>query len=67
MHLSWDISLGQIVTLIGLFTPLAGVLIWLMRIDHKMSRFMIEHEILIGDYTKRNGMEPGDLPTRRKF
>ena len=66
MHFSGDISLGQILTLIGLFTPLVGVLLWLGRIDRKMGRFMIEHEMIMADLAERKGVPLNEFPTRQK-
>jgi hypothetical protein len=34
------------------------------RIERKLMWFMIEHEILISDYLKRNNLKAADLPTR---
>ena len=31
-----------------------------------MEKFLIEHEVLIGDYCERKGIKPESLPTRLK-
>lgn len=57
MHFDFTISLGQMVTL-GVVTLAT------FRLESLISRFGIEHEILIRDYCERKGIRLGDLPTR---
>jgi hypothetical protein len=38
----------------------------MFRLDRLAGKFLVEHEILIGDYCKRIGIEQKDLPTRMK-
>lgn len=59
MHWTMDISIGNVITLVG-------VAIALFRMDRIASKFLIEHEILISDYCKRIGIEVKDMPTRMR-
>lgn len=60
-----DFSLGQVISLATILPILTGILYRLYRISKILTAFLIEHEILIGDYTERKNINPGDLPTRR--
>jgi hypothetical protein len=60
------VSIGQLITLIGIASPLIGVVIWLARIERKLNLFMIEHEMLVGDFAARQGVKISDLPTRSR-
>jgi hypothetical protein len=48
--------------------PLIAILLWLVKIDQRIKAFMIEHEILIADFTGRQNppIRPEDLPTRKR-
>jgi hypothetical protein len=59
MHFDPTISLGSIVTL-GI------ILISLFRIDRKLSRYDIEHEILMTWYCRIHEIRLDELPTRTK-
>lgn len=63
MHLVFDptISLGNLLTLV---ITLTAVFAALTRIDRQLAKFLIEHEILIGEYCKLHGIKAHDLPTR---
>jgi hypothetical protein len=59
MHIDFNISVGNIVTIIAVLGA-----IW--RIERLSGKYLIEHEILIHDFCVRNNMKIGDLPTRSK-
>lgn len=59
MHFDFTITLQGLVTL-GL------VVGGFFRIERKLMWFLVEHEILIGEYLKRNNMKLTDLPTRAR-
>jgi len=64
---SFTLTIGQLAVLIATVSgPLLAILLWLMRIERKMNNWMIEHEMMVIDYAKRQGIEVKDLPTRRK-
>jgi hypothetical protein len=50
----------------GNFTLLLGVLVFLNRMDRRITVWMIEHEMLISDYAERKGLRIDDLPTRTR-
>lgn len=58
MHFDWGTFTFKDVLTLGL---LVG---WGMRIDRRVTRFLIEHEILIGDYCERKSIEIKKFPTR---
>lgn len=62
----WTITLGDLGVICAAATPLIGVVVWLARIERKLNYFLVEHEMLIADFAERRGVEPKDLPTRRK-
>lgn len=51
-------------------SPYAGMLaivLWgLRRIEKKIDKFGMEHELLVRDYCERHGIKVEDLPTRMK-
>lgn len=49
---------------VGSIPAVCGVLVFLMRIDRRMTIWLIEHEILIADWQKRNPDQI--LPTRTR-
>lgn len=55
---------GEIV--IGSIPAAFGVMVFLLRMDRRLQTFLIEHEMLIGDYAKRNGVKVEHLPTRSR-
>jgi hypothetical protein len=59
MHFDFSFSLGNIITL-------GAIGVAFFRIDRVAAKFLVEHEILIAEYCKRNDIEVRDLPTRIK-
>jgi hypothetical protein len=57
MHFDFNIGISQVVN----FVLLIGTII---RVEQWGRRFLVEHEILIRDYCKRNDIDLDDLPTR---
>jgi hypothetical protein len=57
VHFDLTVSLGQVVTLVTLIG-----MGW--RIDRVLSRFLIEHEMMLQDYCIRMGIDIDKLPTR---
>lgn len=62
----WTITLGDMAVMIAAGSPLIGILLWMARIERKLNYFLVEHEMLVGDYAERKGVKPSDLPTRSK-
>jgi hypothetical protein len=60
VHFDFTITFGNV------FTSLAviGAIFRFEYFAHKIHLFLMEHEILMHDYAKRNGIEIADLPTR---
>jgi len=61
VHFTWDISLGQLI----LTVPLGAIFIMLRAMFTMMTRFRMEHEILMRDWSERTGKPLEDLPTRK--
>lgn len=55
----FTISAGDIAVVMAI---LGAVIRW----EHKFSKYMVEHEILIQDYCDRKEMQITELPTRTK-
>jgi len=62
MHFTWDISLGQLI----LTVPLGAIFIMLRAMFGMMTRFRMEHEILMRDWAERKGKSLEDLSTRKE-
>ena len=62
MHFDLSFTLGNVVTI----STLMGLGAILLRVDRTLRRFAVEHEMLIADYCKREGIRVRDLPTRSK-
>jgi hypothetical protein len=60
MHFDWNISLPTMLTVIG---AVGGA--WL-RVERRLNRFLVEHEMLVDDYCRRHGSKVRDLPTRSR-
>jgi hypothetical protein len=56
-HFDFTITLGNLATMFA-------VVVAVVRIEIVTTRLLMEHEILIRDYCKRNSIEIKDLPTR---
>jgi hypothetical protein len=52
---------------LGSVPGIAAVLGYLWRMDRNLSRFLVEHEILVLDYCRREKITPDMLPTRTKL
>ena len=59
MHIDFSVSIGNILTYIAI----VGFAIRFETIIHK---FLIEHEMLVQDYCKRNHLQMRELPTRSR-
>lgn len=53
--------------IIGSIPSVGAVIVYLFRIDRKLGVFLVEHEILMGDYAKRNNIKLHELPTRSRW
>lgn len=62
MHFTWDVSLGQVIVSV----PIFAIIAMLIRLYSMMLMFRMEHEILMVDWAKRNGVELHTIPTRQK-
>ena len=51
---------------LGSLPTLCMLMVWMVRLDRKLARFFVEHEILMAWYCKANDIRPEDLPTRSK-
>lgn len=60
MHFDFTITLGNILTALAI----VGAIVRFEHFAHKIHVFLIEHEILMDDYARRNGIKLRDLPTR---
>lgn len=60
MHFDFTVTLGNIFTALAI----VGAIIRFEHFAHKIHVFLIEHEILMVDYAKRNGIKLSDFPTR---
>lgn len=58
-QLRWDftVSFGNVVTLLA-------CALYAIRLDRLLTRFLVEHEMLMSWYCKEHGIDPKDLPTR---
>ena len=63
MHFDLSFTLGNVVTI----STLMGLGAILLRVDRTLRRFAVEHEMLIADYCKREGIRVRDLPTRSRL
>lgn len=52
--------------LLGNVPLLIAFAAYALRIDRLLTKFLIEHEMLMGWYCKEHGIEPDDLPTRSR-
>lgn len=60
-------DLGKVAEIIlGSIPGVLAILVMLNRFDRRMRVFMIEHEMLMHDYAKSNGVELKNLPTRSR-
>ena len=59
MHFDATVTLGNLLTLIILLG-------WAFRLDRLLSKYLVEHEILINWYCESHGISPKDLPTRTR-
>lgn len=62
MHVDLTVTLGNIVTA----GAVLGAIIRFEMVARTIHKFLVEHEMLIGDYAKRNGIKVSDLPTRQR-
>ena len=49
---------------VSLLAPLLGVIAYQWKIHAKMTKLLVEHEILVDFMCKQNGIKREDLPTR---
>ena len=61
MHIDWTIGVGNI---LAFCTVLLSLFILWQRIEVLLSKFMIEHELLIRDYCERKHIKLEEIPTR---
>jgi hypothetical protein len=54
----------QVAQLITIALGFISLLMYFRRLEKKFDFLLIEHEMLIADYAKRQNMEVADLPTR---
>ena len=52
--------------IIGSVPPVAVIITFILRLTRKIDTFLIEHEMLMGDYVKGKGIALKDLPTRSR-
>ena len=55
-----------ITALVVVVSNIGGLLWFASKLDRTMERFLVEHEILVGDYCTRHKLKTDDLPTRVK-
>jgi len=66
MHFDFTFTVGNIVTIGALVGAIIRVEYSIGRIGSFVQQFMMEHEMLIRDYCKRNNIELDELVTRYK-
>ena len=65
--MSFTISIAQLIVAVAtIATPLFGILLYLVRLDRRLSMWLVEHEMIVSDYAERKGIPVSELPTRRK-
>lgn len=57
IHFEWTFNLTNLL----MFGAIVG---YAWRLEKIITRFLVEHEILVRDYCKRVGIKINDLPTR---
>lgn len=59
-------SAGNIAVLVAVVAAIWRIEMLLRTLFRKLDWFMMEHEMLVLDYCRRNNIDVGDLPTRFK-
>lgn len=63
----WAEFISKVASIVlGSVPGVAAVLFFLARLQRRLDVYLVEHEMLMGDYARRNNMELHELPTRSR-
>ena len=63
MHFDFTVTIGNIISIGAVLGAVWRIEIWLRKLDW----MLMEHEILVREYCKRNDIKIQDLPTRLRY
>ena len=64
MHIDYTFTVGNLVTIAAVVGAIIRIEVIFERTTGVIRKFMMEHEMLVREYCKRNNIDIDDLPTR---